>query len=94
MLGSDPQTALFRYSSLLINYSNSMQMPVVYGMVIAKKVIFKLWKTDKVSQSKMWLTELTEILYMERLWDDTLIFLQYTNSLLVSLHFSGTFIDR
>lgn len=61
-----------------------MQMPVVYGMVIAKKVILKLWKTDKVPQFKMWLTELTEIFYMERLWDDTLGFLQYPNTLLVS----------
>ncbi|XP_027881709.1 uncharacterized protein LOC114149798 [Xiphophorus couchianus] len=63
----DPQIALFGHSPSLRNCSISMQTTVVYGMVIAKKVILRLWKTDKVPQFKMWLSNFTEIIHLEKL---------------------------
>lgn len=36
-------------------------------MVVAKKIILTLWKSDNVPQFKMWLGELTALLHMERI---------------------------
>lgn len=58
------QTPWSNYWDIQTHLCISMQMTLMYGMVIAKKVILKLWKTDKVPPFKMWLTELTEILHM------------------------------
>ncbi len=44
----DPETALFGFSLSLLHHSVSMQRTVKYGMIIARKVILKLWKSDTV----------------------------------------------
>ncbi len=62
----DPETALFGFSLSLLNRSVSMQRTVKYGMIIARKVILKLWKSDTVRQFKTWLTELTDTLHVEK----------------------------
>lgn len=38
----------------------------MYGMVIAKKVILMLWRSDTVPLFKNWLTELISVLHMGR----------------------------
>ncbi|CAI5660574.1 unnamed protein product [Oreochromis niloticus] len=66
-LEPDPIIALFGSSSSLLHLSSAAQTTVLFGMVIAKKIILTLWKTDIVPQFKMWLTELTALLHMERI---------------------------
>lgn len=43
-----------------------MQNTIMYGMVVAKKMILKLWKSDTVPQFKIWLSEVIGILHMEK----------------------------
>lgn len=62
----EPTAALFGISPSLLRLSSSKRHTVVYGMIIAKKVILTLWKTDTIPQFKMWLTEITNILHMEK----------------------------
>lgn len=63
----DPEMALFGYSSFLSDQSPSVQCTIIYGMVIAKKMILNLWKSDTVPLFKTWLTELTSVLHMEKI---------------------------
>ena len=56
----DPMIALFGVSASLLKHR------VLYGMVIAKKIILKIWKSDTVPQFKIWLSELIGILHIEK----------------------------
>ena len=62
----DPMIALFGVSPSLLKHKVSVQSTIMYGMVIAKKMILKLWKSDTVPQFKIWLDELISILHMEK----------------------------
>ncbi len=62
----DSEIALFGYSISLLDHNVSVQSTIIYGMIIAKSVILRLWKSDTVPQFKTWLTYLTGILQMER----------------------------
>ncbi len=46
----DPEIALFGYSISLLDHNVSVQSTIIYGMIIAKSVILKLWKSDTVPQ--------------------------------------------
>ena len=62
----DPMIALFGVSPSLLKHRVSMQSTIMYGMVVAKKMILKLWKSDTVPQFRIWLSELIGILHMEK----------------------------
>lgn len=64
-LTPEPEIAIFGYSRSLLDH-NVYISTIIYGMIIAKSVILKLWKSDSVPQFKTWLTYLTQILHMER----------------------------
>lgn len=63
----DPEIALFGFSSSLQNHSLSLQRTIMYGMIIAKRVILNLWKSDTSPQFKTWLTDLTSVLHIEKI---------------------------
>lgn len=63
----DPEITLFGYSISLLNPSLSVQNTIMYGMIIAKKLILRLWKSETVPHFKTWLTELTSVLHMEKI---------------------------
>jgi len=63
VLNPDPEIALFGYSLSLSDHSVSVQSTIIYGMIIAKSIILRLWKSDTVLQFKTWLTQLTGILH-------------------------------
>lgn len=50
-----------------INLSHAQQCFVSYGIIIAKKLILTMWKSERAPTSKMWLQELTATLHMERI---------------------------
>lgn len=62
----DPMIALFGVSPSLLKHRVLVQSTIMYGMVIAKKMILKLWKSDTVPQFKIWLSEVISILHMEK----------------------------
>lgn len=62
----DPMIALFGVSPSLLNHRVSMQSTIMYGMVVAKKMILKLWKSDTAPHFRIWLSELIGILHMEK----------------------------
>ena len=66
-LTPDPETALFGHSTTLENLDHNARTILVYGMVIAKRCILKLWKSDSAPQFDTWLSELMGILHVERL---------------------------
>lgn len=63
----DPQVALFGYSMFLLPQSMRVQHTIMYGMVIAKRLILMLWKSEAVPLFKTWLSELTSLLHMEKI---------------------------
>ena len=62
----DSMIALFGVSPSLLKHRVSVQSTIMYGMVIAKKMILKLWKSYTVPQFKTWLSELIGVLHMEK----------------------------
>lgn len=57
----DPVTALFGSSSSLLRLSLAAQTTVLFVMVVAKKMILTLWKSETVPQIELWLAELTAL---------------------------------
>lgn len=53
---------------ILLDHNGSVQSTIIDGILITKIVILRVWKSDIVPQFKMWLTYLTGILNMERVW--------------------------
>ncbi|KAF3850911.1 hypothetical protein F7725_012683 [Dissostichus mawsoni] len=49
-----------------LNYGSD-KWPVFLGAVLAKKLILRFWKSDAVPTFEMWLREVGEILYLEKL---------------------------
>lgn len=45
----------------------NVTMVVAYGMVIAKRCILKMWKSDSPPKFEAWLRELVGILHIEKL---------------------------
>lgn len=66
-LSPDPETALFGYSNALECLGTDARTALVNGMMIAKRYILKLWKSDFVPRFKTWLGELTGMLHVEKL---------------------------
>lgn len=63
----DPIVALFGYSLSLPNQSLSLQNTLMYGVIIAKRMILRLWKSVTTPTFENWLSELTGVLHLERL---------------------------
>lgn len=63
----DPNIALFGYSRSLLTQSFSVQNTFMYGVIIAKRLILRLWKSETAPTFKDWLSELTGVLHLERL---------------------------
>lgn len=42
MFKPDPEIALFRYSVSLMNSNDSVQITIIYGMIIPKSIILRL----------------------------------------------------
>lgn len=63
----DPETALFGYSRALENRDRNLSTVIAYGMVIAKRCILKLWKSDSLPQFETWLREFIGVLRIEKL---------------------------
>lgn len=63
------RAALFGSSSSLLRLSLAAQTTVLFVMIVAKKMIMTLWKSDTVPQIKMWLAELTALSQRDTLED-------------------------
>ena len=63
----EPEVALFGYSLSLLPQSIPVQHTIMYRMLIAKRLILMLWKSETVPLFKMWLSELTSLLHMEKI---------------------------
>ena len=63
----EPEVALFGYSLSLLPQSIPVQHTIMYGMLIAKRLILMLWKSETVPLFKTWLSELTSLLHMEKI---------------------------
>ena len=58
----DPNIALFGYSLSLRKQGHSVQSTFMYGVIIAKRCILRLWKSETVPTFQEWLSELTGVL--------------------------------
>ncbi len=63
----DPETALLGHSNILKNLDCNIRIALIHGMMIAKRCILKLWKSDLAPKFETWLRELLSILHVERL---------------------------
>ena len=63
----DPETALLGHSNILKNLDGNICIVLTHGMLIAKRCILKLWKSDLVPTFETWLKELISVLHVERL---------------------------
>ena len=62
----DPNIGLFGYSLSLRNQGHSVQNTFMYGVIIAKRLILRLWKSETVPTFQEWLSELTGVIHIER----------------------------
>lgn len=63
----EPESALLGYSITLDNLDRDLRSAIMYGMVIAKRCILKLWRSDESPQFAVWLREFVGALHIERL---------------------------
>ena len=66
-LDPDPETALLGISNTLDKMGRNVSTVVAYGIVIAKRCILRVWKSDLPPKFEAWLRELVGILYIEKL---------------------------
>lgn len=62
----DPYTAILGGARCLTTLTHLQQKTVQYSMVIAKRNILTLWKSENVPSFKTWLLEITHLLHLER----------------------------
>ncbi len=46
----DPETASFRCSTMVANLECNIRTALVCGMVVAKRCVLKMWRSDSVPQ--------------------------------------------
>ena len=63
----DPEAALFGTSVNMDKLCKSDRDVINYGLLIAKRCILQLWKSDDSPHLNMWLREFTGVLHVERL---------------------------
>lgn len=63
----DPYTAILGGARYLPSLTLLQQRTVQFGMVIAKRNILVLWKSEDVPSFKTWLAEVTSLLHLERI---------------------------
>ena len=92
-LAPNPLVAILGATSVLSSVNKFERRAVQFGMVIAKKLILRVWKTDSVPTYNLWLGELSNTLHLERLrcynedrgdtfdktWDPVLNYLKNVN---------------
>lgn len=61
-LDPDPETALFGIFNSLDVMGRNVRTLVAYGMIIAKRCIMRLWKSDTAPKLEAWLKEFVGIL--------------------------------
>lgn len=66
-ISPDPLTAILGGSRHLSMLTNLHRKTIQYGMVIAKRNILSHWKSDEAPSFKAWLSEITNLLHMERI---------------------------
>lgn len=64
----DPLTAVLGVSHHLTTLSRFQQKNVQYCIITAKRNILTLSKEDKVPSFQAWLTDITNLLHIERVW--------------------------
>lgn len=62
----DPILIIFGVSEEFLRLTRLQQQFVSYGLISAKKLILLFWKKKEVPTLKLWLTELTSTLHLER----------------------------
>ncbi len=63
----DPETGILGWSHQLETLSHSKALSCLYGKVIAKKIILKVWNKDISPSFEAWLTEPSNTLFMEKI---------------------------
>ncbi len=63
----DPLMAILGAATPLSSANKHEMMAVLFGTVIAKKLILQEWKTDTVATYDLWLREMANTLHLERL---------------------------
>ena len=66
-ISPDPLTAILGGSRHLSMLTNLHRKTIQYGMVIAKRNILSHWKGDEAPSFKAWLSEIANLLHMERI---------------------------
>ena len=62
----DPYTAVFGKTSHLKMLHHLHRKTIQYGMIIAKRNILTLWKSEDAPSFKIWLAEMSNLLHMEK----------------------------
>ncbi|CAI5659845.1 unnamed protein product [Oreochromis niloticus] len=63
----NPIVIIFGISKETQNLQHSQKRFMSYALIIAKKLILQLWKGNETPVLKMWLTELTNTLHLEKI---------------------------
>lgn len=66
-LTPDPETGILGWSHQLDTLNRWKALSIQYGMVVAKKIILKVWNKETPPCFEAWLTEFSNILYMEKI---------------------------
>lgn len=63
----DPLIAILGATSSLSSANKYEKKAVLFGMVVAKKLILRVWKLEAVPMYDLWLSDIENPLYLERL---------------------------
>lgn len=63
----NPLAAVLGATNVLLTVDKYESQAIAYGMIVARKLILLLWKSDSVPTYVMWIRELMNVLHLERL---------------------------
>lgn len=63
----DPLVAILGATTLLSFANKYEKKAILFGTVIAKKLILRAWRSDIAPMYDLWLREMANMLYLERL---------------------------
>jgi len=66
-LSPDAELAIFGFSQHTSRLSGALQQSLMLGMVVAKKLVLKNWKSPSPPSFRMWITDMVSVIQMERL---------------------------
>ncbi len=64
----DAELAIFSFSQHTSSLPNALQQALTLGMIVAKRLILKNWKSSSPPSFWLWTMDIISVIQMERLW--------------------------